>query len=201
MTEGDIYYGKLAEFAMHQCTFYECFKCKKPYFGGMQDCAQALESENSDDLNPESLLCKKCAVKELGYGESFCKKHGNEFIDWKCMRCCNMAVFFCRGGTYTFCTPCHNDAMASRNNITNKCKGGPKCPLGLASHPIASTNKSSCFPMGCSLCRSEKLALIAANEQANAGVNLEERKEMIDRFDHVKGHDIGREMRIHRAAP
>ena len=86
--------------------------------------------------------------------------------------------------------------MAGRNNIKSKCKGGPNCPLGLASHPIASTNKSSCFPMGCSLCRSEKLALIAANEQANAGVNVEERKEMIDRFDHVKGHDIGRELKI-----
>ena len=50
--------------------------------------------------------------------------------------------------------------------------------------------------MGCSLCRSEKLALIAANEQASAGVNIEDRKEMINRFDHVKGHDIAREMRI-----
>ena len=111
---------------------------------------------------------------ELGYGEGFCKKHGNEFIDWKCMRCCNMAVFFCRGGKYTFCTPCHNDAMANKNNIKSKCTGGPKCPLGLASHPKAST-ENSCFPMGCSLCRSEKLALIAANEQASAGVNLEAR--------------------------
>ena len=42
VTEGDIYYGKLAEYALHQCTFYECFKCKQPFFGGMQDCAQAL---------------------------------------------------------------------------------------------------------------------------------------------------------------
>ena len=39
VTEGDIYYGKLTEFALHSCTFYECFKCKQPYFGGMQDCA------------------------------------------------------------------------------------------------------------------------------------------------------------------
>ena len=50
--------------------------------------------------------------------------------------------------------------------------------------------------MGCSLCRSEKLALIAANEQASAGVNLEERKEMIRRFEHVQGHDIGHELPI-----
>ena len=49
MTEGDIYFGKLQEFAMHQCTFYECDECKIPYFGGLQDCAQALEQENSDE--------------------------------------------------------------------------------------------------------------------------------------------------------
>ena len=42
VTEGDIYFGQLAEFAMHNCTFYECFKCQKFYFGGMQDCMQAM---------------------------------------------------------------------------------------------------------------------------------------------------------------
>ena len=35
VTEGDIYYGKLAEFALHNCTFYDCFMCHKPFFGGM----------------------------------------------------------------------------------------------------------------------------------------------------------------------
>ena len=38
VTEGDIYYGNLEAFALHFCTFYECYDCKKPYFGGMQDC-------------------------------------------------------------------------------------------------------------------------------------------------------------------
>ncbi len=38
VTEGDIYFGKLAEFAMHNCTFFECNSCKEPYYGGMQDC-------------------------------------------------------------------------------------------------------------------------------------------------------------------
>lgn len=42
VTEGDIYFNKLEEFAMHSCTIYECFKCKKPYFGGMQDCMEAM---------------------------------------------------------------------------------------------------------------------------------------------------------------
>ena len=38
VTEGDIYYGKLVEFAIKSCTFYECFKCSQAYFGGMEDC-------------------------------------------------------------------------------------------------------------------------------------------------------------------
>lgn len=38
VTPGDIYYLKLDEFAMHNCTFYECNRCKVPYFGGMEDC-------------------------------------------------------------------------------------------------------------------------------------------------------------------
>lgn len=35
LTEGDYYHGKLAAFALHQCTFFECSDCDKPYFGGM----------------------------------------------------------------------------------------------------------------------------------------------------------------------
>ena len=34
-TPGDAYYGKLEEFAMHFCTFYTCYACHEPYFGGM----------------------------------------------------------------------------------------------------------------------------------------------------------------------
>ena len=38
VTPGDIYYLDLLGFAMHKFTFYECNKCVKPYFGGMEDC-------------------------------------------------------------------------------------------------------------------------------------------------------------------
>ena len=110
-----------------------------------------------------------------------------------------MAVFFCRGGVYTFCTPCHNDAMAGVHHVKSQCRGGEDCPLGIPQHPIASTDqKFSCFPMGCSLCRSEKLALISKNDEASIGVNNENRADMIQRFDHVKGHGLEREMDIQR---
>ena len=120
---------------MHNCTFYDCSKCSEYYFGGMQDCMQAMQSEGS--LKKEDLLCKKCMTDSLGFGEDMCKTHGNEFIDWKCMYCCSIAVFYCVGGRYVFCTPCHNDAMGQRLNKTDppECLGGPECPLGIPKHP------------------------------------------------------------------
>ena len=62
VTEGDFYYGKLAEYALHVCTFYECSKCKEPYFGGMQDCAEAMEAENAEESKEDELLCKTCRI-------------------------------------------------------------------------------------------------------------------------------------------
>ena len=50
------------------------------------------------------------------------------------------------------------------------------------------------FPLGCSLCRSEKLELIERNEKASNGVNLESRQDMKERFDHVLGHEMEREI-------
>ena len=108
------------------------------------------------------------------YGKEMCEKHGNEYCDWKCMYCCSIALFYCAGGRMKFCTPCHNDAMNGGAKVKTQCTGGENCPLGLKKHPKADgdRNKSS-FPLGCSLCRSEKLALIAQNKNATAGINLE----------------------------
>ena len=39
--EGGDYYGKpLEKFVMDRMSYYMCFKCKEPYFGGMKDCGQ-----------------------------------------------------------------------------------------------------------------------------------------------------------------
>ena len=52
--------------------------------------------------------------------------------------------------------------------------------------------------MGCSLCRSEKLALISDNQEADIGVNNEDRADMKERFDHILGHELDREMEVER---
>ena len=149
----DFYFGKLKEFALHNCTFYECFDCKKPFFGGMQDCEAALASE--DSTSKEELKCKACKEK----GMKICKKHGNEFIDRKCMFCCSLAQFICCRGRFYFCQPCHNDAMnGGKHGPKTACEGGENCPLGLEWHPKAHDDpKKGAFALGCSLCRSNNL--------------------------------------------
>ena len=125
---------------MHNCAYYECFKCKKPYFGGMQDCSQAMQAESK--MKKQDLMCENCGYEELGYGKEMCEKHGNEYCDWKCMFCCSIALFYCVGGGLKFCTPCHNDAMnGGKHKVQTQCTGGPKCPLGLKSHPMANGDR------------------------------------------------------------
>lgn len=37
----DLYYNNIDKYAMYKLAYYQCFKCKVPYFGGMKDCIQA----------------------------------------------------------------------------------------------------------------------------------------------------------------
>ena len=36
------YFGKPVEYAMAIYAYFECFKCKKPFFGGRKNCADAM---------------------------------------------------------------------------------------------------------------------------------------------------------------
>eukprot|EP00354_Favella_ehrenbergii_P005516 CAMPEP_0170461470 /NCGR_PEP_ID=MMETSP0123-20130129/7361_1 /TAXON_ID=182087 /ORGANISM="Favella ehrenbergii, Strain Fehren 1" /LENGTH=92 /DNA_ID=CAMNT_0010726493 /DNA_START=924 /DNA_END=1202 /DNA_ORIENTATION=- len=84
-----------------------------------------------------------------------------------------------------------------KHKAKSECAGGEGCPLGIPSHSQANDDpKKSAFAIGCSLCRSERLGLLSEQEGATNGVNIERRDDMIKRYDHVKGHDLGREMNI-----
>mmetsp|Transcript_18310 Transcript_18310/g.22830 ORF Transcript_18310/g.22830 Transcript_18310/m.22830 type:complete len:84 (+) Transcript_18310:405-656(+) len=41
----DQYFEDYPALALASCTFYECYTCKEPYFGGMNDCRQAMREE------------------------------------------------------------------------------------------------------------------------------------------------------------
>ena len=81
--------NNLEKWAMYKLAYYQCFKCKVPYFGGMKDCIAAQSAEA--DFKVEDLVCGKCAAESLGGGMATCKKHGNEFIEFKCKFCCSVS--------------------------------------------------------------------------------------------------------------
>lgn len=92
---------------LEQMTIYPCFNCGDLYYGGPNDYDAAIR-ENSEQQN---FLCQKCACDFLGYGQDFCALHGNEFIDFKCMYCCSIALFVSEGGKQYDCQPCIHNAL------------------------------------------------------------------------------------------
>ena len=107
----------------------------------------------------EDLLCQDCLLKEIGAGTTTCEKHGTEQIDWKCQFCCSTALFCCFGTTY-FCNPCHEEYNRTLNPPLKDCNG-IDCPLGIAHPPPnADPTKGGVFPLGCGICRSEKLEIL-----------------------------------------
>ena len=156
--EGDPYKGDLLGLAMHTCAFYECYDCNKPYFGGMVDCQQQLGLE--ENTKKEDLRCKDCQLKAYGAGQGECKIHGKAHIDWKCSYCCNIAMWHCFGTTY-MCDRCHRtDPYGGK---LYDC-GGVNCPLGMPHPPAHKDPKKSTFPLGCGLCRSERLSKMRENK-------------------------------------
>jgi len=124
-------------YAMHRFSYFPCFKCKKPYFGGEKVC----EANNDDKFDPAELVCGGCS--DFAAQED-CKKHGKEFIEYKCRFCCNVSVWFCFGTTH-FCDDCHKKA----GTIVNVPKKDlPKCACTIKHPPNGEE-----FLLGCSMCR------------------------------------------------
>ncbi|CAD8076897.1 unnamed protein product [Paramecium primaurelia] len=139
------YFQKPKEFAMDKFCFYQCFKCEKPYFGGIKNCQAAAENNDRTQFNKEDLICSSCCPISF---EAKCNKHGVKYIEFKCRFCCSVAVWFC-GGTTHYCEPCHS----GRNpNMNKPCPGPEKCPLGVNHKPTGQENA-----LGCALCRSKRV--------------------------------------------
>ena len=64
----DHFFNKFEEFAMFKCAFYQCHKCKKPYFGGLMDCG----AQDDRVVNREDLICGACAAEMTGAGFKSC---------------------------------------------------------------------------------------------------------------------------------
>ena len=181
-TEGDFFFNKPLQYAEAKVCFYMCAKCAKPYFGGLIDCEQEMGRE--DTTRREDLLCRPCLMKEMSIGSNICKKgHEAQYIDWKCMYCCSVALFNC-GGTRWYCNRCHNEGHPKLRDCNGK-----NCPLKIHHPPAGYDVKKSGFPLGCSLCRSEHLLEYdAAQDEIRKLINEEDGALVmadIDRMPHA----------------
>ena len=150
-TKTSVFHGDLLALAMYACSFYECRRCEKPYFGGMIDCQADLGLEET--TTKEDLQCKDCQLASYGAGDALCGLHGTKHIEWKCLFCCSVAVYFCYG-THYFCHRCHDEYVAPpKNHVELRDCQGAICPLGVPHPPANEDYKLSTFPLGCSLCK------------------------------------------------
>lgn len=131
------YYKKPLQYAADQFNYYQCSKCKRPYFGGLRRC----QDVERDEPDKSDLICGGCCA-----GSAQCDRHGHHYLEWKCKYCCNTAVWFCWGTTH-FCELCHSPP---RKTVREECEGEERCPLG-AKHPPNGTE----FALGCAMCRSK----------------------------------------------
>ena len=116
------------------------------------------------------MRCKDCQLKAYGAGQGECKIHGKAHIDWKCSYCCNVAMWHCFGTTY-MCDRCHRtDPYGGK---LYDC-GGVNCPLGMPHPPAHKDPKKSTFPLGCGLCRSERLSKMRENKNMIQEVSFED---------------------------
>jgi hypothetical protein len=156
MPGGD-YHNNLEAYAMKKLSYYMCFKCNSPYFGGMKECrggpGDAGDQNDYNTWKKEELVCGKCAAVAVGAGIKSCPSHGTDFIEFKCKFCCSIAQWFCWGNTH-FCEACHKKQCSGdyvsrkpRNQLP-KCPGIAKCPLKVK-HPANGEE----FALGCSICR------------------------------------------------
>ncbi|KAF2070852.1 hypothetical protein CYY_007838 [Polysphondylium violaceum] len=128
------WFNNKESYVMERFSYFMCFKCKNPYFGGEKACG-----ENTVDFKVEDLICGGCSSN----GNETCKIHGKEYIEYKCKYCCNISIFFCWGKTH-FCDDCHkkvNEVARTPKSALPRCKCKVKHEEG----------EEYCF--GCSLCR------------------------------------------------
>jgi len=148
--KGGKYYNNKALFAMDRLAYYICYKCKKPYYGGMRKC----DAQDIDKWNEKHLVCGGC---RMGSNKKSCKIHGTDFIVWKCKFCCSRGSWFCWGNTH-FCDKCHKRQEGGDYLNRKPMSAHPKCP-GIESgnpmdcplkvkHPPNGTN----FCLGCNVC-------------------------------------------------
>lgn len=134
------------EYVLAQAEYYNCFKCKHPYFGGFKErCFSGEEEEKMLAAIPaESLICNQC----INSGRDSCPKHGDLGMVYKCRFCCNYAIWICSGVHY--CEPCHNGTGIGKAFCCQHKQSGfdpEKCK-----HRLIHNGPGSEHSFGCGIC-------------------------------------------------
>ncbi|KAL0240846.1 hypothetical protein GEMRC1_006082 [Eukaryota sp. GEM-RC1] len=140
------FYQKPLEYSLSLYMYFECFKCKSPYFGGLKECNVDLPGE----LSREDLVCPPCSG--VVHSSDNCPTHGSEYISFKCRFCCKVAAFFCHGDTH-YCWECHKkpgdvQKLAKKNSL-------PPCPGAQCSLKTPHPQPGNEFCLGCGVCREQ----------------------------------------------
>lgn len=69
VTEGLPFYKDPAGYAMDRFNYFQCSRCKNPYFGGERQCGQVAPPH----FDPSELVCGSCVAGDAGME---CPKHG-----------------------------------------------------------------------------------------------------------------------------
>ena len=147
------FYQKPSEYALDRYTYYVCYKCNEPYYGGEARCLDAANV--SDDYDPSELVCGGCSNVTQA---QICPKHGTDYLEYKCRYCCSIATYFCFGTTH-FCSPCHDDVgrvTGIPKDELPSCpvaprampQDGDECPLRVKHPPTGEE-----YALGCGICR------------------------------------------------
>jgi E3 ubiquitin-protein ligase MYCBP2 len=84
------FHGDPLAWGLHRYAYYKCFKCEKPYYGGLRACGVG----GAGEWDPQELVCPNC----LPMGGGKCPKgHPDDFQQFKCRFCCSPSAFICSG--------------------------------------------------------------------------------------------------------
>jgi len=152
------YYEAPERYILDKLVFFQCYRCRLPYYGGRQECARHWEG---GEHRAEEYLCGDCFGQGgEGLGEGLegvpalpCQEASHrEYWVYKCRYCCSIATWFCFGTTH-FCSDCHERADELEDMppaLLPPCPGPAHCPLRVAHPPHGQE-----FRLNCQLCLEE----------------------------------------------
>jgi len=128
--------------------FIFCNKCNRPYYAGKLKNKKSKELKQIFFENNEYCICGKDSIIPDAKGDSFCEKHGKEYIEYKCKYCCKISSRF-----YSNIHLCEDCYIKEKN--FNEIPIIEKCSLKTCEFSGNHSINGSEYSLGCFECRLE----------------------------------------------